>query len=118
MIGWLTNSRCVADELQKLQCENGTQPRHHRHEVIIGDSKVTEQTGECQDVLLFAVLRGLRTQLHVDGKKKVYSVGPNFTRHGDEPIDEEDIAKFDDDVTTKLLFGHLVRTARHEETRF
>ena len=57
-------------------------------------------------------------QLHVDGKIEVYSVGPNFTRHGDEPIDEEDIAKLYDVVTGNLLFGHLVRAARQEEIRF
>ena len=46
--GWLTNSQCIADELAKFQCENRTQPGHHRHEVIIGGPKVTEKTGECQ----------------------------------------------------------------------
>ena len=40
--GLLTMSR-----LEKIRCENRTQPRH---------SKVTEQTGECQDVLVLAVL--------------------------------------------------------------
>ena len=51
---------------------------------------------------------GLRTQWQVDGKMEVYSVGPNFTGHDGEPIDEEDIAKFYDDVTGNVLPGDLV----------
>ena len=73
--GWLTNSQCIADELAKFQCENRTQPRHHRHGVIIGGPKVTEKTGECQDELVLAILRGLRTQLQADGKMEENSVG-------------------------------------------
>ena len=116
--GWLTNSQCIADELAKFQCENRTQPGHHRHEVIIGGPKVTEKTGECQDELVLAILRGLRTQLQADGKMEVNSVGPHFTGHDDEAVDEEDIAKFYDDVTGKMLPGHLVRAARQEEIKF
>ena len=59
-----------------------------------------------------------RTQLQVDGKMKVCSVGPRFTEHDDEPIDEEDIARFHDDVTGNLLPGHLVRAARQEKIKF
>ena len=79
--GWLTDSRCIAGELEKFQCDNQTQPKHH-----------------CQDELVFAILEGLRTQLQVDGKMKVCCVGPHFTEHDGGPIDEEDIASFYDDV--------------------
>ena len=48
---WLTNSRCFANKLEKFKCENRTQPGHHRHEVIIEGSKVTEKAGECHDEL-------------------------------------------------------------------
>ena len=75
------------------------QPRHHRHEDIIGDPKVTVKTGECQDELVLAISRGLRTQLQADGKMEVNSVGPHFTGHEDEEVDEEDIAKFYDDAS-------------------
>ena len=88
--GWLTNSQCIADELSKFQCENQTQPGHHRHEVIIGGSKVTEKTGECQDELVLAILTVLRTQLQADGKMEVNSVGPHLTGHDDEAVDEEE----------------------------
>ena len=47
----------------------------------------------------------------------MYSVGPNFTGHDDEPIDDEDIAKFYDDVTENILPGDLVRAARQEEIK-
>ena len=40
---------------------------------------------------------------------------PHFTGHDDESTDEEDIAKFYDDVMVKML---LVRAARWEEVRF
>ena len=49
---------------------------------------------------------------------EVNSVGPHFTGHDDEAVDEEDIAKFYDDVTGKMLPGHLVRAARQEESKF
>ena len=92
---WMaTNFLCIADELEKIQCENWTQPKHHR-----------------QDDLVLAILKGLRTQMQVDGKMEVCSVGPHFTGHDHEPIDEEDIAKFYDDVTGELLPGHLVGSA-------
>ena len=81
-------------------------------------SEVTEKTGECQDELVLAILRGLGTQLQVDGKMEVNSVGPHFTGHDDEAVDEDDIAKFYDDVTGKMLPGHLVRAARQEEIKF
>ena len=55
--GWLTNSRCIADELENFQCENRTKREH-----------------VCQDVY--------------------------------------------DDVTGKMLPGHLVRAARQEEIKF
>ena len=48
---------------------------------------------------------------------EVYSVGPNFTGHDDEPIDDENIAKFHDDVTVNMLPGDLVRAARQEEIK-
>ena len=73
----------------KIHFENQTQPKHH-----------------CQDELVLAILKGLRTQLQVDGKMEVCSVGPRFTEHDDEPIDEEDIARFHD-VTGNLLPGTL-----------
>ena len=47
----------------------------------------------------------------------VCSVG-HFTIHDDEPIDEENIVNFFDDVTGKILLGHLVRAARQEEIEF
>ena len=56
--------------------------------------------------------------MQVDGKKEVNSVGPHFTGHDDEAVDEEDIAKFYDDVIGKMLPGHLVRAARQEEIKF
>ena len=65
-----------------------------------------------------AILDGLRTQLQVDGKMVVCSVGPHFTEHDGEPVDEEDIARFYDDVKRKVLPGHLVRAARWEEIKF
>ena len=99
--GWLSNSRCIASELEKIHCENQTQPKHH-----------------CQDELVLAILKGLRTQLQVDGKMKVCSVGARFTEHDDEPIDEEDIARIHDDVTGNLLPGHMVRAARQEKIKF
>ena len=71
-----------------------------------------------KDELVLAILRGLRTQLQADGKMEVNSVGPHFTGHDDEAVDEEDIAKFYDDVTGKMLPGHLVRAARQEEIKF
>ena len=49
---------------------------------------------------------------------EVCSVGPHITGHDDEPIDEEDTAKFYDNVTGKMLLGHLVRAARQEEIKF
>ncbi len=49
---------------------------------------------------------------------EVNSVGPHFTGHDDEAVDEEDIPKFYDDVTGKMLPGHLVRAARQEEIKF
>ena len=45
---------------------------------------------------------------------EVGSIGPHFTGHDDEPIDEEDFARFYDDVTRQLLLGHLFRAARQE----
>ena len=48
---------------------------------------------------------------------EVYSGGPNFTGHDDDPIDDEDIAKFYDDVTGNMLPGDLVRAARQEEIK-
>ena len=89
--GWLTNSRYIADELEKFQCENRTQPTYHR-----------------QDELVLAILKGLGTQLQVYGKMEVCSIGPHFTGHDDEPIDEGEITKFYDDVTGELLPRHLV----------
>ena len=56
--------------------------------------------------------------MQVDGKMEVNSVGPHFTGHDDEAVDEEDIAKFYDDVTGKMVPGHLVRAARQEEIKF
>ena len=91
--GWQTNSRCIADDLGKFLCEKRTQTKHH-----------------CQDELVLAILKGLRAQLQVDGKMEVCSVGPHFTRHDDEPINEEEIAKFSDD--------ELARAARQEEIEF
>ena len=51
---------------------------------------------------------------------EVCSIGPHFAHTGrdDEPIDEEENAKFYDDVTGKLLPGHLVRAGRQEEIKF
>ena len=79
-IGWLTNFQRIADELAKFQGENWTQPGHHRHEVIIGGPKVTEKTGECQDELVLAIIRVLRTKLQANGKMEVNSVGSHV--HG------------------------------------
>ena len=101
--GWLTNSRCIEDALDNFHCENRTrtQPKHH-----------------CQDKLVLAILKGVRTQLQVDGKMEVCSVRPHVTTHDDEPIDEEEIAKFYGDVTAEMLPGHLLRAARQEEIKF
>ena len=41
-----------------------------------------------------------------------------FTGHIDEPIEDEELAKFYDDVTEKLLPGHLIREAHQEEFEF
>ena len=46
------------------------------------------------------------------------TVRTNCTEHDGEPVDEEDIARFYDDVKRKLLPGHLVRAARQEEIKF
>ena len=99
--GWLSNSRCVANELQNYQCE-----------------KWTQRKLPCQDEFVLAILKGLREQFQVGGKMEVCSIEPHFTGHEDEPIDEEDFAKFYDDMTGKLLLGHLARAARQEETKF
>ena len=93
--GWLTNSRCIADELETFQCGHQTQPKHC-----------------CQDELVLAILTGLRKQLQVDGKMEVCSFGPHFTGHGGEPIDEEEMAKFYDDVTGKWLPGRSEQHAK------
>ena len=37
------------------------------------------RSGECRSELELAILEGLRTQLQVDGKMEVCSVGPHFT---------------------------------------
>ena len=55
---------------------------------------------------MLAILKGVRTQLQVDGKMEVCPVRPYVTTHDDEPIDEEEIAKFYGDV------------ARQEEIKF
>ena len=77
--GWLTNSRCIADEVENFQCEHRTQSKHH-----------------CQDELVLAIIKGLREKLQVDGNIDVCSIGPRFTGHDDEPTDEEENKNFFD----------------------
>ena len=98
--GWLTNSRCIADEVENFQCEHHTQPKHH-----------------CQDELALAIVEGLREKLQVDGNIEVCSIGPRFNGHDDEPTDEDENENFYDHVTEKLFLGHSVRAARQEEIK-
>ena len=102
MTGWLT----ILSSASQTNWTNFSVKTGH-------SQNITVRTNWC-----CAILKGLRTQLQVDGKMEVCSVGPHFTGHDDETIDEEDIAKFHDDVTGKMLPGHLVRAARQEEIKF
>ena len=65
-----------------------------------------------------AIIEGLRTQLQVDGKQDGGVFRRTTFHEHDEPIDEEDIARFYDGVTRKLLPGHLVRADGQEEIKF
>ena len=64
--GWLTNSRCIAEELAAFQCRNRFGQDFHKHGVIQGGRKRTERTGEYTPRLVAAILRGFRRQLQED----------------------------------------------------
>ena len=52
--------------------------------------------------MVLAIMKGLREQFQVGGEMEVGSIGPHFTGHDDEPIDEEDFTRFHDDVTSEI----------------
>ncbi len=119
--GWMTNSKMIADELAEFQCRNrAVSPAEERHEhgEIIGGKKISEPAGEYPDLLVGRVLRGFRRQLQLDGTLSLNALEPGYHGHEEVEIDEDDLAKFDDDVTGKLLPTHLVRAARREEIKF
>ena len=115
--GWITNSRCIADELASFQCRNrDPDAEPHAHAWLVnGRAKATEVYPE---VLVSSILRGLRRHLQIEGKMSVSSLEPGVTGHDELDIPEDEIEKFYDDVSGKMLPSSLVRRARLEEIEF
>ena len=118
--GWITNSPCIAEELSGFQCRNrgdGT-GETHRHGQIIGGSAITRPTEEYRPALVAAILRGLRRQLQADGLGTLSSLEPGATGHDNEAVDDDDVARFYDDLTGEMLDPAQVRRARQDEIEF
>ena len=123
MTGWITTSRCIADELARFQCRNrrggldraGGAPGHEHGHLISGRAKAAEVY---PPRLVAAILSGLRRQLQEDGKMSVSALEPGAHGHDEESVPEEDVEKFYDDISGKLLPTKLVREARLEEIKF
>eukprot|EP00971_Amphidinium_carterae_P113479 2248307-Amphidinium_carterae.1 len=114
--GWITNSKCIADELSNFQCRNRSGGSRHDHMHLIGGK--AKFTAAYTMMLVTAVLRGLREQMEQDGKMSVNSLEPGATGHDETEYPEEDVAEFYDDVSGELLPTAGVRQARKEELEF
>jgi len=100
--GWVTNSRYIAAEIADFHCRD----------------RAGSTAGGCGDLLVGAVLRGLRQELQERGILSVNALEPGDTGHEPGEVPEEDIAKFYDEASGVLLNSSLVRAARQEEIKF
>ena len=125
MTGWITTSRCIADELARFQCRNRRGGLHraggaagHEHGHLISGRAKAAAAEVYPSRLVATILRGLRRQLQEDGKMSVSALEPGAHGHDEESVPEEGVEKFYDDISGKLLPKKLVREARLEEIKF
>ena len=108
---WLTNSRCIVEELTKLQGDD--------HEnVTISTMETMSPTVEDKPAVVAAVLRGLRRQLQQDGAISINALDPGVTGHDAQEWDEDGLEQFFDELTGERLNPKDVREAKVKEIEF
>ena len=121
LTGWLTNSKELAELLQK-KCSNKMSTREwHRHVHLIGG--LAKQAQKYPPALVTAVLKTLKSYLKNRGELSAFeqkAAGPvpdeqTFAKEDWQEFFEEDWATFVDDVHGTPLRADLVRAAREEE---
>lgn len=116
--GYLTNSRCIAEELRAV-CINVQEGREvHKHVHLIGGGRA-KAAQRYPPALVRAILRGLKKELRE--RRQISALEEKLT--GPSPDDDtewEETMKewgdqFMDDITGTLLDPELVKKARKEE---
>ena len=95
--GWVANPRHIADEIADF---------------------CNRRPDEGGDLLVGAVLRGLRQELQERGILSVSALEPGDTGHEPGGVPDEEVATFYDEASGVLLDSALVRAARQEEIKF
>ena len=124
--GWITNAKCVAEELDKFQCRNrlGDESNRHEHVHLLGGRA---SAAECYTPeLVNAVLRGFVRQLEIDANDRddvpvvmAMEQGVHMDTDATDWDGPGDIEReFIDEISGALLDPTEVRIARQEEIAF
>ena len=131
--GWITNSVCIANELARFQCRNRMGTGWHQHTHLV-DGKAKHKA-TYTNILIDAILRGLRKQLQRDklehdlpggrvgGISSInldvgYNVDIETREFAHAPEHESVFDAVFDDITGMQLPADLVAKARGDEIRF